>query len=199
MSQATIGQRLGGSQSVVSYAVRGRLTFRALGRDLVGQRFGRLTVTALSDKRYRFKEPPRMWLCRCDCGTNRIVAGSSLTRGLTKSCGCLHVERTREAKTTHGDTPKTGVSKEYGAWRGAKCRCYNTRSKHYPRWGGRGIVMCDEWRTDFSRFLADMGRCPEPYMSLDRIDNDGPYAPANCRWATPLQQRHNQRRVLISR
>lgn len=90
--------------------------------------------------------------------------------------------------------------REYAAWLSAKTRCYNPRYHNFRHYGGRGILMADAWRYSFDVFFADLGPCPVGH-SLDRIDNDGPYAPGNCRWADALTQHGNTRvnRILAIR
>lgn len=99
-------------------------------------------------------------------------------------------------KTTHGYATRGNPHSLYKRWCGMKDRCCNKASKHYKRYGARGIAVSARWMV-FENFLNDMGPSWKPHLSLDRIDNDGDYEPSNCRWATLSQQAQNRRSSII--
>lgn len=156
--------------------------------DMAGVRFGRLVVNGLAGK--RTADGLLVWRCKCDCGKAVDVIGKQLRRGQTQSCGCLLLDRSREANTKHGQKG----TRLYRIWGGMLNRIRNPRCKDYFRYGGRGIAVCKRWESSFENFLADMGQPPTSTHSIDRINNDGNYEPGNCRWATPKEQIANRRR-----
>lgn len=108
-----------------------------------------------------------------------------------RSCGCAKGEHIRQSITIHGMSG-TGI---YEVWSGMRKRCLNPADNLYPYYGGRGITICERW-SSFAAFLHDMGPRPAG-LSLDRKDNDGPYSPDNCRWATRSQQSRNKRDTVM--
>lgn len=147
--------------------------------DHTGEIFTRWTVIKLSSN--KSGNGRNLWLCRCECGTEKEVLTGSLTRGKSKSCGCLGNNR-------HG----MHKSKEYKTWQSMKERCYNERNKRYSKYGGRGIKVCDRWLEAFENFYEDMGDRPSDIYSLERLDVNKDYCPENCIWATYEEQNRNR-------
>lgn len=175
----------GTERSVAGQSLRtGVSTGCGCGPDLAGKTFGKWVVLRpVMNKRGR-----RQWLCRCECGAENTLEGASLVQGGTKSCGCGAAAAIAASRTVHGmkGTPL------YQAWCSMRQRCQTTTHREYRNYGGRGIRVCDEWQ-DFKVFLRDMGPTWNPGLSIERVDNNGPYAAANCVWI-PIQEQPKNRR-----
>lgn len=157
--------------------------------EITGKRFARLTVQwpagrgATCARGGTSRHPEIHWLCLCDCGQLAIVKGSHIRSGTAESCGCK--------KIRHGHTVNYKCSPTWVTWKAMRDRCSEPSHKSYPRYGGRGIRVCERWDS-FELFLANVGMRPEG-KSLDRWPNpDGNYEPGNVRWATAKQQRVNR-------
>lgn len=179
--------------------------------DITGNRYGRLRV--IRKHAAPSSSGGSLWDCLCDCGTKKTINGSNLRNGSVQSCGCLASEwaaslgsnpdfiaRRAASVTKHGNKRRGMMSAEYRTWLAMKRRCFDCKSKDFANWGGRGISVCDRWNVSFENFLADMGpRPPGPY-SIDRIDPNGDYEPANCRWATVSENssEHLRANILVT-
>ena len=164
--------------------------------DLTGQVYGRLTVIKRVDD-YISPSGDRkvQWLCKCKCGKEVIVTGNNLRKGNSKSCGCYNRELLAKINLTHN----ASNTRLYHIWTCMKDRCYNPKNKKYKDYGGRGIIICDEWINDFEAFAnwaydngyienVSRGEC-----TIDRIDVNGNYCQQNCRWVNQKVQTNNKR------
>ena len=153
---------------------------------LLGKKFNKLTVIEELKKSVNYKRKVK---CLCDCGNTTIIDYANLQNGHTKSCGCLSISLIKTQSLTHGKSK----SKEYKSYRKMLERCNDLNDISYKNYGGRGIKVCDSWSESFENFYKDMGDMPtDAKYSLDRIDPNGNYEPANCRWADYKLQGRNR-------
>lgn len=154
--------------------------------DLVGLVFNRLTVIKDGG---RDRKMNVLWLCGCICGETALARAYELTSGKVKSCGCwardAHPVKHGQARAGHNR------SRTYSIWAAMVQRCTNPNDRSWGGYGGRGIKVVDGW-LKFESFLSDLGECPTGY-SIERIDVNGDYTPANCKWIPRNEQSRNTR------
>lgn len=162
--------------------------------DISGQVFGNWTIL----KHIKNVRGGAVYECVCACGCVKEIHRCNLVSGKTKSCGCAKPDFISSSRKTHGHSRGRSrkASKVYNTWSSMITRCTNENSHAYSRYGGRGIIVCERWKV-FENFLFDMGE-PEPWQSIDRIDNNGNYEPGNCRWADSKTQARNNSKTKLN-
>ena len=156
-------------------------------KNLVGQRFGKLLVL---ERDITIKSRKSHWICMCECGNKKTVRGDSL--GKIRSCGCIKKEQDKINLTKH-HSHKLSKTRIYHIFQGMKTRCYNPNNKRYDRYGGRGIVVCDQWKDDPKSFFDwAFNNGYQEHLTIDRVDNNGNYEPRNCQWSDSKTQSRNR-------
>lgn len=154
-------------------------------KDIVWQKFNLLTIIKyVGNKKYGC-----FFLCKCDCGKEKEIQGSLVKRGKVISCGCVRNGKASARLSKHGESK----TKLYKVWSHMLQRCHLPKDMGYKNYGGRGITVCDRWRSNFLYFKEDMNETFSPGLELDRIENSKGYYKDNCRWATSKQNNNNKR------
>lgn len=154
-----------------------------------GERFGRLVVVDARRSMAKFK---------CDCGAEKEIQRWHVKAGRVQSCGCLLREKSRERAIARNTTHGMARTALYNLWSGIIDRCTNPNAPAYKRYGGRGITVCERWKS-FENFYADMGDRPTIAHSVERRNNNKGYSPNNCFWGTRKEQANNKQTNVLLR
>ena len=161
---------------------------------MLGTIIGRLKVVKLIKQD---KKKNKYWECVCSCGKTCIVRQDHLKTGRIKSCGCLNQELASARMKNNKISVTHGLSKTrlYHIWQAMKRRCYDKNNRRYEYYGGKGIVVCDEWKNDFLNFYNwAIKNGYQSSLTIDRINVNLEYCPKNCRWASYEIQNNNTSR-----
>ena len=163
-------------------------------KNLEGKRFGKLTVISFSHKEKGKSHDKYYWNCKCDCGKEVIKERANLVGGRSTNCGCVRHEILSNKQKTHG----LSNHPLYNVWRGIKKRCYLKSNSSYKHYGGKGIIVCDEWLGKdgfYSFYQWAMSNGYKENLQIDRIDFKGNYEPSNCRFVDPIIQQNNKSNI----
>jgi hypothetical protein len=153
-------------------------------QELARRKIGRFSVLKRAEND---KHGLKRYVCRCSCGTVKVVNGSSLRSGRSRSCGCLKVEIDKKRNTTHGQTR----TPTYSIWQTIIARCYDRKRPSYNNYGARGITVCTRWRKSFIAFIQDMGERPKVQSQLRRRNYKLGYCKSNCYWGRRTSEMSN--------